>query len=272
MFNIPVKEIIVNGDEQVRLLEDDGTPYVAADATPSAGGFILEGFLSLISGSALQLLKAATRIIKTTPSAGVSEVVSYVLTGATVAADVVFRVVEESLDNTPTLFQGQPIEKRYQIGAAQTTIDGVGAAIASAINGDVNRTVNATYTAGTDTLALTAIRKGTKIRLYCNSGYTLPAVTVTTPGALAMNTYDYLKNINWSKDVDIDRNLNYFPLPGVSYNSFYFEVNGTVQDTVGSNPIPSEKHNTVKYGVKIWVKDGLTLEGALDALVTDMNV
>jgi hypothetical protein len=270
MFNIPVKEIIVNDDTQVVLREDDGTTYTLADADPSAGGFILDGFLSLVLGSQLQLLKAATRIVKTEPAAAVAEVVSYVLTTATAAADTVFRLTEESLDMTPTLFQTRPVEKRYQI-PAQTTVDGVGAAIAAAINGDANRQVNATYTAGTDTLQLTAIKKGTTIRLY-SSTYVLPAVTVNTAGKLAINTYDYLKNINWSKGVEIDRNLNYFPLPGVSYNSFYFEVNGNVQDTVGNSPIPSEKHGTVKYGVKLWVKEGLALESALDDLLADMNV
>src|SRR6478736_8384133 len=136
MFNIPVKEVIVNDDAQVRLLEDDGTVYLAADATPSAGGFILEGFLSLIRGSELQLLKAATRIIKTVPVAGVAEIKAYTvtITSTGILANDVFRLVSSSIDNTPTLHQNQPIEKRYQASTTRNTAILVVAELANTIN------------------------------------------------------------------------------------------------------------------------------------------
>lgn len=275
MLRLPNKEIIVNDDSQVRLLEDDGTAYQAADATPSAGGFILEGFAQLIFGAAslgpsLNLLKAATRLIKDTPSAGAAEITTYVLTQVTAIADCVFRLKYESLDLTPTEQQGQPLEKRYQI-PVQTTVDGVGAAIAAAINADKSAPVTVVYTAGSDTLTLTAKVKGVQVNLF-SKDYVLPTKGTTTAAALPLNTYDYLKNINWAKNVDVDRNLNWIPLPGASYNSYYFEVLANSVADMGDVDVASQVQNQSNTGFKIWVKTGLTLDTALGLLLTDMNV
>jgi len=269
MFELPIKEIIVNEDSQVRLLEDDGTAYTATDASPSSGGFILEGFHSLILGSELVLLRTATRIIKDAQVAPAAEVTTYVLTGASIAQDTVIRLVVESLDLTPTEFQNRGYEKRYQIAAA-ATVDAVGAAIAAAINADKNAPVVAAYTSGTDTLQLTCKNTGEQARLY-STDYVLPAVTVATPASLGIGNYSNLKNINWSKNFEVDRNSMYFPRPGAEYTTYYFKTKTKSADG-GDTDFPTEQKRETTQEFRLYVREGLTLETALDLLVTDMNV
>jgi hypothetical protein len=297
-MNIPVKEIIVNDDSQVRLLEDDGTAYLAADASPSAGGFILEGFLSLLLGSQLQLLRAATRIIKDTPAAGVPETAAYTITAAAgILKDSIFRVVTDSIDLTPTEFQNRPLEKRYQTSAASTNAATTVAQMVAAINADKNATVTAF--AGFNNaspvqddsakIVLVAKSPGIKVDLYMSTsvaGITLAKVangttvyhtaedtSVTTAVAtLPINTYDYLKNIEWHKNLDFDRNMNWMPLPGKTYNSYYFEVNGTAKVGHADGSLPSEVPGAIRTGYKVWAVVGSTLATKLDLLVTDMNV
>ena len=62
------------------------------------------------------------------------------------------------------------------------------------------------------------------------------------------------------------------PLPGVTYNSYYFEVNGTMPDNSGNSPVPNEVHGNVKTAYSVFVKSGLTLDTALNEFLTDMNV
>jgi hypothetical protein len=306
-FIIPTKDIIVNDDSQVRLLDEAGVAFDgSSNSAPSgSGGFILEGFLGKVLSSQLQLLTTATRIRKTTYSAGVAEIAGYTITAASGGKKGdCFRLVFESLDMTPTEFQSQPVEKIYQLGSNTTDAPTTVVALVASINADKYSPVTAYAghnNAATPTqndsakIVLVAKKVGLNIDLYVGeysvqdqTTYTIALAkaaagvtiyhtvedtnAVTVAASLPVNTYDYLKNINWSKNFEIDRNLNWMPLPGVNYESYYFEVNGAVQDTVGSSPIPSQVNNDVRYGVKIWVKNGLALETALDALVTDVNV
>lgn len=297
-MNIAAKEIIVNDDSQVRLLEDDGTVYLAADASPSAGGFILEGFLSLLLGSQLQLLKAATRIIKDAPAAGVAEITAYTVTAATGApANSIFRLVNDSLDLTPTEFQDRPTEKRYQTSSASTDAATLVTQLVNAINADKNASVTAykgfanASPSQDDSAKIVLIAKtaGIKIDLYVSqsvSSVTLTknaaAVTVyhtaedtsavTISPALPINTYDYLKNIEWAKDLDFDRNVNWMPLPGKTYNSYYFEVNGTARIGHADGSLVNEVPGSIRTGYKVWSLVGSTLSTKMDLLVTDMNV
>jgi hypothetical protein len=274
MFQIPVKEIIVNADSQVRLLNRaDGAAFTAStNITPTTGGFVFEGFLGPIASTQVQLLSGTTRILKTAASAGTQGSATYVLTTApaTCAAGTVFRLVEDTLDLTPVQYQNRPIEKRYQVSSAQTNVDGVGAAIAAAINADPNAWATVTYTAGSDTLVVTSKKVGTRIQLF-SVDYALPTPTLVQ-GTLPIGTYDAVKNINWAKNFSIDQNINWMPLPGVSYQTVYFEVNGPVNPLNGNSPIPNELHNSTRYAVRLYVKAGLTLETAIDYLITDLNV
>lgn len=306
MHNIPIKEIIVNDDAQVRLLgSTDGSTWAAyigsTNLVPSNADhrFQLEGFLDSRGPTQLQLLSSATRVIENGSSAGVAEIASYIVTAGTtgIIADDVLRLVSDALDLTPTEFQNQPVEKRYQVASTQTTAPNIVAQIVAAINSDPYAPVTAyagfnnASPASDDSakIVLVAKKVGYTIGLFKGAAvgtFTLARVangvdvyhTVedtfveTVAAALPINTYEYLKNINWAKNFEIDRNIAWMPLPGTTYSSYYFEVNGTVPDAVGNNPIPNAGHNLVKTGYKIWVKDGLTLDTALNAFLTDMNV
>lgn len=297
-MKIPVKQIIVNDDSQVVLKEDDGTAYADGDVTPSAGGFILEGFLSLVLGSQLVLLKAATRIIKDTPSAGAAETAAYTITAASgVAAGTIFRVVTDSIDLTPTEFQNRPNEKRYQTSDATTTAATTVAELVATINADVNSPVTAyagfnNVTPAQDDSAkivLVAKEVGIKVDLYLGSGatgislaksaagatvyHTAEDTSATTAAAsLPINTYDYLKNIEWAKNLDFDRNMNWMPLPGKQYNSYYFEIEGTAFVGHSDGSLHSEVPGKQRSGYKVWAVTGSTLATKLDLLVGDVNV
>lgn len=297
-MKIPVKQIIVNDDSQVRLLEDDGTAYAAADATPSAGGFILEGFLSQILGSQLVLLKAATRIIKDTPVVGAAETAAYTVTAAAgIAANSILRLVTDSIDLTPTEFQNRANEKRYQTSKASSTAATTVAEIVAAINGDKNSPVTAYAGFNNVTpvqddsakIVLVAKKVGISVDLFIGSGvsgisiakvaagtvvyHTAEDTSATTAKAsLPINTYDYLKNIEWAKNLDFDRNMNWMPLPGAQYNSYYFEMEGTAFVGHADGSLASEVPGKQRNGFKLWAKTGSTLATKLDLLVTDMNV
>lgn len=89
-------------------------------------------------------------------AAPAEEVWSIDLTGWTpvVGTEYRIRIIYKDLTHNdyPTQYT-----KTYSYIAATATLDTEGAAIAALINADSNRRVNATYTAGTDVLALTAI-------------------------------------------------------------------------------------------------------------------
>lgn len=311
MFNIPRKEIIVNDDTQVVLKgSTDGIAFVAYVAgtnlvpTTAAHRVQIEGFLTNIPVTSLQLLAAATRVRKSTGAAAVVETSSYVVTlvGAGPAAGDIVMLRTDSLDLTPTEFQNRGTEKRYQFTTGQTTIATIIAHLVATINGDKAAQVvalagrNNTTPAQNDSakIVLQAKKPGITIDdpiildpVNAANGFTLTrdavATTVyygtvdgtnviTARAALGVNTYDYLKNINWSKNFSIDQNLSWMPLPNVTYNSYYFEVNGTVPDNVGNNPTPNEVHGLIKTGYSIFVKQALTLDTALNEFLIDMNV
>lgn len=305
MFKLPVKEIIVNSDSQVRLLASaTGAAYDGStNATPSSGGFILEGFLGPVLGSELQLLAAATRIRKTSAAAGVTAKVAYAITAASGAkAGDTYRVVTDSLDLTPTEYQNRPTEKRYQLSVDCANAGAIATELVARINADPKSQViaykgfNNASPAQDDSTKIVLVAKtaGVSVALYVGeysvAGQTTYSVSLTksanaatvyhtaedtsvttSDAALPIGTYDALKNINWAKNYSIDQNINWMPLPGVDYDTFYFEVNKAVAN-LGNDPIPNEKHADTRFEVRLYVKSGLTLETALDALVTDMNV
>ena len=274
MYNIDTKSIVVNSDTQVILREEDGTTYADNDVTPTAAerGFILEGFLGLVMGTELNVLKPQTRIIKTSASTGTAEVLDYVLTATANVAGSVLRIVYQSLNLSPVESQNIPLEMRYQIPANATT-DTIGADIVSTINNNPSSPVTAAYTAGTDTLRLTAKQKGVTFRLYATETLWTAAPTVVAAAALPVNTYDDLKNLEWARNIDIDRNLNWAPLPGVSYTSYYFEVVRVPPYKLGNNPLPNERHAATITGYTLYVSAAAaTLLAALDFLVGDVNI
>ena len=328
MFRLPVKEIIVNDDTQVIAKEDDGTAYADNDivAGSNTGGLLLDGFLNEViwatataaaaannssnllkkgKNAYFKLLATATRIVRTTPTAGVAETASFLVTAAA-GGDKgdTFRLVTDSLDITPTEYQNRPTEKRYQLGVDCANAAAVVAELVAQINADPYAPVTAyagfnnaspaqdnsaslvlvgkvagisvdLYVASyasidqvVYTIALTKAAAGTTV--YHTAEDTSAATAVAT---LPVNTYAALKNINWAKNFDIDQNINWMPLPGASYNSYYFEVVTQQLSTQGgNNPSPGEVAGNQEYAVRLYVKTGTTLATALDFLPGDLNV
>lgn len=299
MIKIPEKQIIVNDDSQVQLLEEDGTAYADGDVTPSAGSFILAGFLPIIAGSDLVLLDTATRVVAQAASAAVAGAIRIeCLVDGGVAKGDVFRVNVKNDQRVPVeLQQYQPLEKRYQfsadIAAAAGSDHTVATAIADTINGDPNALVTAAVVAGVGNegaVEITAKNPGDSVEFYADSpGNTFalassPAATIgitydtgksfetITAAAAAINTYDALKNINWAKNLDFDRNSEYFPQKGVSYKSYAFQYNWTAKDT-GGIVVPSQSPIAGRVAAKLWVNPAATtLTAAMNLFTDDVNV
>lgn len=266
MFEIPVKEIIVNEDTQAILLEDDGTAYADNDVVgASSGGFIIDGWLPLTLGSELVALYGNMRIIKTATSAAVAQIATYLVTSTSAVADSEFRVVAQGLDLTPTEFQNRSVEKRYQIPVNSSAAT-IATAIAAAINADTYAAVTASVNSATVTL--TAKTAGIQFWLYSTdiSG----TFTVTTPAALGVGTYDHLKNINWAKNVDFDRNAEWFPRKGATYNIYYFRVKKLNADG-GNLQFPSSERLSNVQDFRIYARVGTTFNTAMDLLDDDCN-
>lgn len=297
MFNLPVKEIIVNSDAQVVLREDDGTAYADNDiVADTTGGFILDGFINEVlwgsltasstaggyKNSYLRFATGSDMMIKTTTSAGVAEIVTFTITATgTAKAGDTYRFVYDSLNITPTEFQNRPIEKRYQLSVDCATAEAIETELIAAIGRDPNSLMTVA-SGGTGVLTMTAKTAGQTVRGYVGQysvvGQTTYAVTgvnaVTTPAALPVNTYDSLKNINWAKNFNIDTNINYMPLPGAAYTSYYFEVVTTQLGTQrGNNPNVGESTNNQVYAVRLYVNNSSapTLLAGMNLLEVDLG-
>lgn len=370
MFKIPIKQLIVNSDSQARLLEDDGTTYADGDCTPTGGGFILENFLPLVLGSKMTLLASATRIRAQAGAAAVACVGAATVSDTAGSKGDVFRVVVDSLDLAPTVFQNTIVEKIYQLrqdiaaasavaqvetititgtsGTADITLAG-GLTKTATFNTNLDTTasdfvsanaaayaaVGITITSGTATIIFTAATAGVSftapaianatgdlagtvahtaanvesgaqkladeiaavINLDSNgfvtasvasNVVTLTAVTggqkvalysadITlswaedTPAALPINTYDALKNKEWARNLDYDRNEWEMPRQGVTYKSYYFEVDWT--GVIAGSDVAGQTNQAGRTGFMIYVNPAAsTLVTALDYLVGDVNV
>jgi hypothetical protein len=316
MFNIPVKEIIVNDDSQVQLLEDDGTAYADNDiVADTSGGFILQGFLNEViwAGSAavsstlrggkqsyLRFVTGTDAMMKTTQSAGAAEIAGWTVTAASGAKKGdTYRLVLDSLDLTPTEFQNRPVEKRYMLGVDCADAAAVIAELVAQINADTNAPVTAYAGQVADAAKICLVGKsayvGVKFDLFVGSyanvdqtTYTVSLAKVanatlidiaagdqtTQAAALPVNTYAALKNINWAKNFHIDRDINWMPLPGATYTSYYFEVvSPQIQTQAGSEPVPNQLQNAQVYGVRLWVNNlsAPTLLAAMNFLEGDVG-
>ncbi len=297
-FQIPVKSIIVNSDTQTQLLTLAGVAYDGAtNNTPTTGGFQLKGWLNGVNSSQLRLLSSATRVIKDdAATAGLAEIGAWTITAAGGAkAGDVYRVMTDALDLQPSEFQNRAIEKRYQLSVDCANAAAIVTNLVAVINADKNSMVTAYagQVADTAKICLVAKTKGQTVDLYVGAyavpdqtTYTVTAakaaagVTVdilagdqtTVAATLPMNTYEYLKNIEWHKNMDFDRNSEWYPQKDTNYVGYYFEVVSSSVVNMGDNQVPSAAVNDATTGFKLWVKSGLTLDTALDALATDMNV
>jgi hypothetical protein len=297
-FKIPLFQYIINNDSQATLKADKagtisnyaaGTDLSPADATHL---FAVEGELGWVGGDKLTLLAASTRIRKQVWAAAVKGIKAYTVSSTAAAAGDVFRIVYDSFDKSPTAYQNIPLEKRYQISAAKASTATIVANMAAVINADANAPViayaghnNAATPTQDDSAKLVLVAKDERVTfdLYSSKiAFTAVAAgttvyhtaedtsAVTVASSNSVNDYENLKNKQWVTDLDFDRNAEYFPEKGAKYNSYFFEVNWT-QDT-GGDSVPGQVAVSGKSQFMFYVKQGLALDTAMDAMTTDMNV
>lgn len=299
VVNIPVKTAIINTDDQVQLRNLSNGNYATGNCTPTSGGFILRGFLNNVAGSQLQLLSPATRIQKTTFSPGVKElnIYQFALSGTAKKGDL-FILRMFSLNDSPVEFQNYSITKHFQLSKDAGTVNQLVADLAQLINADPYSPViaipgfNNASPAVDDRNKLALVAKETgrnfffELSSYVDGG-TGRSISITkltygsqmysnedvletaVQAALPVNTYDYLKNLHWSLNVEVDRNIEWFPRKGTNYVSYYFEVSKDVSPSGGYLP---GSPASIRTGYKIWVADGLSLATAMDLLMADVNV
>jgi len=271
-FDIPIKKMIVNRDDDVRLLSNADTPpaaYQDGDVTYANGkAFLLEGFGQWVKGSELVQLDAyGRRVKKQGPTAAVKQVATYLVTSTSASAGDVVRIVVEPIGRKYDVeYQQVPITKYFTINEAETSAAGIADALNDAIDADDDAPV--TTSLSTATLTLTAKNYYEKFTVYSDD--ITGTFTVTQAPVAGIGTYEELKNIEWASNLDFDRNVQYMPEKGTTYNHYYFEA--TKSPTAkGDQEIPSGTGNSIVTRYHLWVKDGLDLETALDLLVGDVK-
>lgn len=277
MFRIPEKQIIINQVSQMRVLNLAGSGTYTDITTPATtDGFYLEGFLQPVLFSKLKLYATNLRIKAEVAVAPVAQTATFVCNAVTgAAAGEPFRIVYDSLDKTPTEYQNVPIEKHYQVSvnlAVNATAIATATAIVAAINADKNSPVTASN-GGTATVTLVAKNTNMSFVLYTKpvsqGGLITGTFTVTVAPTKGINNYDNLKNINWAKNLDFDRNVEFFPEYGATYKSYKFIIQSTgfmaSPDVAGGVPPTSETE------IQLWIKTGLALITTMDLVVADAN-
>ena len=271
-FVIPNKKMIVNRDADVELLSNADTPpaaYDDGDVTYANGAaFSLEGFLPWTTGAQLQQLNTfGTRIKKQAPSAAVKQIATYLVTSTSASAGDVIRIVTKPIGRRHDVeFEQVPVVKYYTVDAAKASAATIATALNSAIGADGDAPV--TSTLDTATLTLTAKENYVSFAVYSDD--ITGTFTVTTPAAAGVGTYEELKNIEWAKNLDFDRNVQYMPEKGTTYNHYYWEVKKTPV-AWGTQEVPGGVAADAVTRYDLWVKDGLTLETKLDLLVGDVK-
>lgn len=281
MFRLPQKQLIVNSATQLRVLKYDGSATYIDIVSPALAtdGFFLEGFLQPLLFGSLKAVVSTTLIKAVAGAAGSAQVATWVINAVTGgdASGEDFQLVYQHLKLSPVENQNQPLMKHYQVSAtlgSNPTAVNTAIAIAAAINADKNCPV--TVSRSSATLTFTAKEAGVAFTLYnkapVRGGLITAAFTVTTVPTLDIGTYDDLKNINWSKNVDFDRNAEFFPVYGQTYKSYRFIIKSTPFMPSGNN-VASEapRANSAESEVRLWIANGLTLQTTMDLVVADAN-
>ena len=272
-FSIPVKDIVVNSDSQISVIE---TGTLSPSSTLATGTMMINGFMGQAVAGAnfeAQANAAADKMVVKTGVAAAKEDADFTFTLGAAAGDVVI-IRETSLDLTPSEFQNQAVDKRYQLPVCADSV-ATAVAVAAAINADPFSKVTATAP-GASVLTLVAKEYGSTFDVYTGEGNT--TLVETTPpvkdpdvvATLGFGNYDTLKNIEWGRNEDTDRNAEYYPSKGVLYNTYYYEVNWSTVDLGGAD-VPSMLPASGRTGFRLYIAQGLTANTDIAALATKLN-
>lgn len=296
-FRIPKKLHVINSDNDARILNQAGAVYSDGDISGINGteGFSIEGLSPNIFGNELVVISGTTRISKEVAVAPVTGIFAWTCPAAAAAGDV-FRLVWESLNHEEVEMQNYYKEKQYQISAVQATADAVAINIAAVINADKNAPVVAyagiddsggtTTVDSLGTVMLVPKDPAVEVRLYAEA-FTLTAAAVGTEVAYATNTsfttiaptlgagnYLTLKTQKYAdpSGLNIDTEVKWNFQPGVQYHRYRFWSNKANQITTGGLVEPSTVTGQSQVEFEIFVRDGISLEAAMDVLAADVNV
>jgi hypothetical protein len=151
-------------------------------------------------------------------------------------------------------------------------IQNIAAAIAATITADSNALVTAT--SASNVVTVTAKDASQVVACYGSPDDTggITAVWAQTVAAtLPIGNYDNLKNVEWAKNLDYDRNDWEMPWQGASYQCYYFEANWTGK--IGDSDVAGAANETGTSRFRIYVNTvASTLKTAMDALTTNVNV
>lgn len=266
MFEIPIKELIVNSDDQVQLLFEDGTPYTDGDITALTEGFILQNFLTnTILVSDLVGAKA-DKISYVARAAAVKGASTFLVTSTSASVGASFTIELESVDGTPVHLQQNRYFKRYQIAdnAGLDSAAKIAVAMETAINADEDALV--TVSVSTATLTITAKDAGLTPVVY--SSVILGTRTVTVPASVGNGNYENLINIQWNyTGVDYLENQEILPVKGATYGQWDFTVTAASLISGYGGQVPGEPNASGNYNFRLYVNTGTTLHTAL----TDMD-
>lgn len=267
MFEIPIKFLIVNSDEQVQCLNGaDGTPYADGDiATDGTGSFTLRGFMDALMNEDNLVGDKDTQLRYIARAAQTQGVGTFTVTATSADVDASFTVELVSVDKGDVLVgQQKRYFKRYQIkefGGLDSTTD-IATAIRNAISADDHAEVVASG-AGADVI-LTP-KAGVSIvdpKLY--SGEIAGTMVATTPANVGNGNYENLINDEWNvKGKDYYQNIEELPVKGVEYGQWDFTVTGTSLIAGYGGQVPGVANASGNYNFRLYVATGTALHAAL---------
>jgi len=291
-FQIPVKQVIINDTAQLELYGDvgagpvlipeiAGTPAHFLDPSDPSHKLSLRGKVDWFLAEALVLLEAAERIKKSGADLGQRQRVDYTVqlpVGVTAPKGTVVRVVTWSYDLENTAYQNKPLEKRYTLSKDCDTADEIADDIVAIINADTVRPVHVTASGTPGVFSVFDLSTTHSSEVFVGIPYAADTPLFTFADSIIVerkngyNTYEQLKNLQWSKGVEVDRTAEYYPIHGAMYNSYYFNVESDTL-AIGGFDVPSEVPETTVTEFVFYVNQSLTgLVKQFDQLVFDMNV
>jgi hypothetical protein len=196
-----------NDTDVIYIVEGLGTTY----SYVNEAGTAVTGVQKLLYSDAIQGA-AVTEYSGRSYTAPVEEVWNIDLTGWVPVVNTEYRIkiIYKDIYGHP----GQ-VSKTYSLIAGTATLDTEGAAFAAVINADPDRRVNATYTTGTDVLALTAIAYDDDNELSSESPYSQVSFevfltsdnynTLSTASANAISVTPYAGDGYWKQVRDEEK-------------------------------------------------------------------
>ena len=289
-FQIPLYQYIINADRQLDFYINTGsgleempeydsvTPVHSLDPTDSTHSFALIGELDWTNASDVVLLESGVRVRKVAPSVGTLQSVDFTVvvpSGQTIPKGTVIRVVTSMPSVETSEFQNIPLEKRYTLSRDCTTAEQVADDIVALINDDPSALVAASGGIGEFTVTDKSVLQESWVYVGRTPEGDIPfglTGSIVTPRYEGVNNYEMMKNLQWPVNLEIDRNVEYFPIAGDLYNSYYFRIIREEQP-VGGFSLPSQVPQEAETEHVFYVNTKLTsLIAQFEQFNYDMNI